>query len=426
MPNTTPEEQDLRAPSLPPAHTPTPSASSGKRSETRVLVATATREGTDGPTADAVRYYTAADHTTAVAVVDGAGHSPEVVDIVPVLAEAAARTGAAHFAVRGVLSAAALVSDRGPDGKGPRAVVAVAVCPPDDMTMASWCGDARVYGWDGQRLRLYSTDQTVAEHMRGYLGITGPLPAQAHDFLRGDLPIATLETVPGVRIPANEVIIVTSDGVHDQVPADRIEQLVREHVLHPQRLADELVNAAEPNSRGYRDDATAAILVRPEARQSPSPPHEESLTPLTHSYTATTVLITDDADRLLILKPRHRDHWQLPGGAVDHGEDPETCARRELLEKTGLDFPMQGILVVMWGPPGERLDGPAINLVFDAGTVPSGTTDSLPENELEDHMWVSTRRAAELLLPEASYRMHAALEARETGLVKLLSSGNDC
>lgn len=68
------------------------------------MVATASRQGTQGPIADAVRHYVAADHTTAVAVVDGAGHEADVVAIAPVLAEVAARNAAQHGAVRGVRS----------------------------------------------------------------------------------------------------------------------------------------------------------------------------------------------------------------------------------------------------------------------------------------------------------------------------------
>jgi 8-oxo-dGTP diphosphatase len=39
-------------------------------------------------------------------------------------------------------------------------------------------------------------------------------------------------------------------------------------------------------------------------------------------------------DRLLLVHNRRRDVWELPGGFVDAGEDPETCARRELLEES--------------------------------------------------------------------------------------------
>ncbi|MFE7977627.1 hypothetical protein [Streptomyces shenzhenensis] len=46
--------------------------------------------------------------------------------------------------------------------------------------------------------------------------------------------------------------ILTSDGVHDQVPADVFED-----------LADALVAAAREKETGYRDDATAVVLRIP-------------------------------------------------------------------------------------------------------------------------------------------------------------------
>ncbi|EGE39595.1 hypothetical protein GTY83_00915 [Streptomyces sp. SID4928] len=246
-------------------------ARSSSTAASTVVVATASRQGTQGPIADAVRHYVAADLTTATAVIDGAGHEADVVAIAPILAEVAVRNAAQYGAVRGVLSAAALVTDRGPDGDGPRAVAAVVVCPPGGETKAAWSGDCRIYGSNGDRLHQYSTDQTVAAMIHHYLKLTEPLPFTAHDHLRGDLTNATLETVPGVLIPEDELVIITSDGVHDTVPAERIQELAVAHAAEPQRLADALVAAAGPNEFGYRDDATAAVLLRPEARTAQQP-----------------------------------------------------------------------------------------------------------------------------------------------------------
>ena len=52
-----------------------------------------------------------------------------------------------------------------------------------------------------------------------------------------------------------------------------------------------------------------------------------------------TVVVLDDADRVLLLH-RHRfviDRWvwELPGGYLDPGEEPEVAAAREVLEETG-------------------------------------------------------------------------------------------
>jgi 8-oxo-dGTP diphosphatase len=54
----------------------------------------------------------------------------------------------------------------------------------------------------------------------------------------------------------------------------------------------------------------------------------------------TAVMITN-ADGQLLLGLRKSAHgggtWSFPGGAIDFGETPRECARREVLEETGLE-----------------------------------------------------------------------------------------
>lgn len=116
----------------------------------------------------------------------------------------------------------------------------------------------------------------------------------------------------------------------------------------------------------------------------------------------------------------------MPDPATREQSHPETCARRELAEETGLDQPMHGILTVTWSPASTRLGGPSINLVFDAGIVPADTPIILPEHELEAHRWAYPAEAEHLLLRSGALRLRAALRARETGTVQMLHISDDC
>jgi 8-oxo-dGTP diphosphatase len=51
-------------------------------------------------------------------------------------------------------------------------------------------------------------------------------------------------------------------------------------------------------------------------------------------------ICTDDAGRFLLVRAARwlsvAGHWFLPGGGVQHGEEPISCLRREVAEETGL------------------------------------------------------------------------------------------
>ncbi len=57
-------------------------------------------------------------------------------------------------------------------------------------------------------------------------------------------------------------------------------------------------------------------------------------------------IITDDRDRVLLLKHRFRpgSGWGIPGGYIDKGEQPEDALRRELREEARLEVDNISIL----------------------------------------------------------------------------------
>ncbi|WP_079195541.1 SpoIIE family protein phosphatase [Streptomyces acidiscabies] len=218
----------------------------------------AQREGTAGPIADAAAVYTSTRTSrTGIALIDGMGHDEDIVRLAPMLAETAARVGAVRGPLAGLLSAGLLVSDPGPDAVG-----VLAVRREDGGTDVVWAGDCRAYHWDGA-LRQLTTDHNLAAYLSRAAGTAGDVPVTAlADFVSVSLGQAVPATVPYVWVPAGGLLILTTDGIHDQIPEEEITALVRDHAADPQALADALVAAARPDDAGYRDDATVVVISR--------------------------------------------------------------------------------------------------------------------------------------------------------------------
>ncbi|MFF1957978.1 hypothetical protein ACFVWX_13430 [Streptomyces sp. NPDC058220] len=226
-----------------------------------ITTAVATRVGTALDNADSARVYVLADGTVGAAVIDGIGHGPHTSATAPLLAEVAARLAARRGPLAGILAAAELVADEGVDGDEADAVaVAVIRRPGSRQARAAWVGDARAYGWDGKTLTLYTTDQTMGQWARLHGDIPIEVAAHHDAWVRVSLSQATVATVGEVGID-DHLILITSDGIHDQIEHTALESLVREHAAAPQALADALVAAAQPDSDGYRDDATVVVLL---------------------------------------------------------------------------------------------------------------------------------------------------------------------
>ena len=218
---------------------------------------TATRKGTRQYNADAAAVHTAGV-TTAAAVVDGIGNSPEIAACSLLLAEVAARVGARRGSLVGILAAAELVADRDAAAVEPDAVAVLAVAVPEHTGVA-WVGDCRAWGWDGATLTQWTTDHTVGQQLR----VNGaPLDlAEAHDnWIRTSLGRAVVATVYQVTIPSDALVLLTSDGVHDALTRDELATLVRAHGDDPQVMADAIVAAVVEDDDGYRDDATVVVI----------------------------------------------------------------------------------------------------------------------------------------------------------------------
>jgi 8-oxo-dGTP diphosphatase len=129
-------------------------------------------------------------------------------------------------------------------------------------------------------------------------------------------------------------------------------------------------------------------------------PQDEYFKSLPRKRISAAFLIVRD-NRFLALEPVYKKSWEIPGGVVEEGEDPLSCAIRECQEEIGLT------------PKVDRL----LCIDFQAASMPKGDgVHFVFLGQIEDKPIVldsSEIRTAEFIdLATAEKRMSASMYAR--------------
>ncbi|MFH8752971.1 SpoIIE family protein phosphatase [Streptomyces rimosus] len=230
-----------------------------ERTAETVEVGIAQRPGTEAPCADGAHVHRRDDRVCA-AVVDGAGHRQEVVDFARHAPSVITLMGMAMGGLVGLTTAGRMTDAY---DRPPHMSAVYASMEPGHATGIHWIGDCRAYGWDGEKLTQWSTDQTMGQWLRWNGGVPIEIAETQDNWARLGLAQATEMTCRQVEIPEEaRLVLLVSDGISDQVDQGDAEELCRVHGTDPQALADALVAAAEEDEDGYRDDATVVALLR--------------------------------------------------------------------------------------------------------------------------------------------------------------------
>lgn len=226
-----------------------------------VQVGAARRPGTEPPCADAYDVQRTGDRVT-TAVVDGAGHDPDTVRYAALAPAVITHLGATLGGLAAVITAGQMA--RAYDAP-PHVSAVYARMSPKGATGLVWIGDCRAYGWADDQLTQWSTDQTMGQFLRWHGDVPAEIAGHHDEWARLGLAQATAATVREAQIPqALRLVLLVTDGVSDQVGHTGMEALCRTHGAAPQAMADALVTAAAADAEGYRDDATAVVLLRTE------------------------------------------------------------------------------------------------------------------------------------------------------------------
>ncbi|MYS95401.1 MULTISPECIES: NUDIX hydrolase [Streptomyces] len=107
-------------------------------------------------------------------------------------------------------------------------------------------------------------------------------------------------------------------------------------------------------------------------------PRDEWVKTLPQTIVASCVLLLDAEDRILLLRYAEGEPgaglWGLPGGMLDHGEDPFGAACRELHEETGIVLDRAPRFIGYDHRADVKGTGPVIDFYFHGGRVAPGQT----------------------------------------------------
>jgi 8-oxo-dGTP diphosphatase len=136
------------------------------------------------------------------------------------------------------------------------------------------------------------------------------------------------------------------------------------------------------------------------------------------------VILRDRSGQLLLVDPKYKPDWDLPGGMVEANEPPRDAAQRELKEELGLQAEVGKLLCVDWVSPHGPWDD-LLAFIFDAGAMTDIEISNLKlrDEELAAFEFCTAEQAEQRLRPYVWRRVAAALEALLSGEARYLQDG---
>ncbi|MGH3794592.1 MAG: NUDIX domain-containing protein [Pseudonocardiaceae bacterium] len=137
------------------------------------------------------------------------------------------------------------------------------------------------------------------------------------------------------------------------------------------------------------------------------------------------VILRDRAGRILLVDPKYKPDWDLPGGMAEANEPPHQAAQRELTEEIGLELLVGDLLCIDWVSPHGPWDD-LLAFIFDGGELSDEQIADLTlvDGELAAFEFCTEQLAQQRLRPHVWRRAAIALEARKTGRVQYLQDGH--
>jgi ADP-ribose pyrophosphatase YjhB (NUDIX family) len=152
-------------------------------------------------------------------------------------------------------------------------------------------------------------------------------------------------------------------------------------------------------------------MARTDYYNDPDAPAANSVVP------STTAVVTDEHDRIVLIRRRDNDLWALPGGGMELGESIVDSAVREVKEETGLDVEVTGLIGVYTNPHHVMAyaDGEVRQQFSLCFTTRLRGGDLLADSESTDIAWTASQDIPSLNMhPSMRLRIQHYLEHRDT------------
>lgn len=135
----------------------------------------------------------------------------------------------------------------------------------------------------------------------------------------------------------------------------------------------------------------------------------EYLKTLPKKRIAVGVLLFNDSNQLLVLKPSYKDHWTIPGGVVNEYESPIDTAIREAKEEIGIDIKLSKCLLIDFTK--NQLDGflsESLQLIFLGEKISDDDIKNIiiGNDEIIESKFVHFEEALKILSANISKRLN--------------------
>lgn len=118
-------------------------------------------------------------------------------------------------------------------------------------------------------------------------------------------------------------------------------------------------------------------------------PPETYLSTLPKKRISAGILILNDKNQILLVKPTYRDYWTLPGGVVEKNESPLAACIRETKEEIGLALKPKHLFALVFEKDKSKYDE-NLHVFFYYGKITEKQISSikLQEDEIEKFEFV--------------------------------------